>query len=165
MVNLKKFEQVLHYIIHRCGNLQNIGKTEIWKILYFSDFDFYELYEEKLTDEDYFKLSEGHSPFHFEKAISILRAGEKIEVKNGKYNTYNKIKYISLQEPKINLLTTTEIRVIDKTINKLSNMIPSQINAYCFKDIPWEVAKDKEKLDYDIVFYRDALMSVREYPQ
>ncbi len=66
--NIEKFKQVLHYIIHQCGSLENVGKTVLFKILYFTDFDYYELYEEKLTGEPYRKLPLGPAPVHFEEA-------------------------------------------------------------------------------------------------
>ena len=33
--NEKKFEQVLHYIISKKGSLDNVGKTVLYKMLYF----------------------------------------------------------------------------------------------------------------------------------
>ena len=33
--NLEKFKQVLHYIIAKVGSLDNVGKTVLYKILYF----------------------------------------------------------------------------------------------------------------------------------
>ena len=37
----KKLKNVLHYIIHQTMQ-DKVYKTHLWKILYFSDFDFYE---------------------------------------------------------------------------------------------------------------------------
>ena len=67
--NNEKFKQVLHYIIHQCGSLENVGKTVLYKILYFTDFDYYELYEEKLTGESYRKLPLGPAPVHTNNRI------------------------------------------------------------------------------------------------
>jgi uncharacterized phage-associated protein len=165
MVKLAKFEQVLHYIINKCGNLQNVGKTVIWKILYFSDFDFYELYEKHLTGEEYYKLPMGPAPKNFDKAISELKDKRKIKETKIKCGDYLQIKYTSLKEPELSLLDAIEIKEIDKVIRKLSSMNAAQISEYSHKDMPWKSAKDKEQLDYEMVFYRDDLMSVREYPQ
>ena len=39
----------------------------------------------------------------------------------------------------------------------------SQIEALSHKDTPWEIAEPHKNLDYEMVFYRDPSMSVREY--
>ncbi len=67
--NKKVFKQVLHYIIHKCGHLENVGKTVLYKILYFCDFDYYELNEESLTGESYVKFPRGPAPTHFSEII------------------------------------------------------------------------------------------------
>lgn len=48
-VDISKLKAVLHYIIHRCGAYENVGKIVLFKMLYFSDFDFYELTEKSIT--------------------------------------------------------------------------------------------------------------------
>lgn len=62
----EKFKEVLHYLISRCGYRNNVGKTVIFKLLYFSDFDFYELYETSLTGEKYIRKPQGPVPTHFD---------------------------------------------------------------------------------------------------
>ena len=41
----EKFKCLLSYIINRCENKKNVGKTVICKLLYFSDFNYYEKFE------------------------------------------------------------------------------------------------------------------------
>jgi len=40
--NLKKFKEVLLYILNKVGSKSNVGETVIYKLLYFIDFNFYE---------------------------------------------------------------------------------------------------------------------------
>ena len=42
-------------------------------------------------------------------------------------------------------------------------MNASQVSAYSHGDMPWKSAKEQEDLDYEMVFYRDELYTVREY--
>ena len=58
-LNSDKFKQVLHYVIHKTGSIENVGKTVLFKILYFTDFNYYEMFEEKLTGESYRKIPRG----------------------------------------------------------------------------------------------------------
>ncbi len=43
-----KFKEVLLYILGKVGSLPNVGETVIYKLLYFIDFDYFEMYEEQL---------------------------------------------------------------------------------------------------------------------
>jgi len=53
--NLEKFKEVLLYILNKVGSKPNIGETVLYKLLYFTDFDFYEKYEEQLIGATYVK--------------------------------------------------------------------------------------------------------------
>ena len=48
-LQVNKFKNVLLYILERCAGKPNVGETVLYKLLYFSDFNYYELYEEHLT--------------------------------------------------------------------------------------------------------------------
>ena len=51
-----KFKQVLLYILNKCGQKPNVGKTVLNKLLYFADFNYYEKYFESITGVEYVKL-------------------------------------------------------------------------------------------------------------
>ena len=163
--NQKKFEQVLHYIISCVGTRANVGKTVLYKMLYFSDFDYYELFEKSLTGEKYLKLPRGPAPSHFEDVLEILKDEGKVKVFKVPSGNFKRNKFISLSKPDISALNAEEIKLIDSTIDKLSNMNATQISDYSHQDMPWKAAEDKAELDYEQVFYRDDVMSVREYPE
>ncbi len=43
-LQVNKFKNVLLYILERCAGKPNVGETVLYKLLYFSDFNYYELY-------------------------------------------------------------------------------------------------------------------------
>lgn len=163
--NKEKFKQVLHYVINECGSIPNVGKTVLFKILYFSDFDYYELYEKKMTGEFYYKLPHGPAPSHFDETVEELEKEGKIERCDRKYGTYDQQKFFSLQEPDISLLSGREVKIIDKDIKKFSNFNASQISALSHRDMPYRATEENDIIEYELVFYRDSLFSVREYPE
>ena len=61
-LQVNKFKNVLLYILERCAGKPNVGETVLYKLLYFSDFNYYELYEEHLTGAKYRKLPFGPVP-------------------------------------------------------------------------------------------------------
>lgn len=158
--NENKFKEVLHYIIYKCGSLNHIGKTVLYKLLYFTDFDYYELFEKYLTGEDYYSLPHGPAPSHFDSTIRTLKAKGLIREVRIDYHGHTQNKFKSIIKPKLLSLNPDEKAVLDKTIKKLCNMNATQISAYSHMDMPWKAAKLHEKLDYELVFYRSRLMSV-----
>ena len=49
--NPEKFKAMIHYIIGRCEFKDNLGRSVLFKLLYFSDFDNYEIYEQSISGE------------------------------------------------------------------------------------------------------------------
>jgi transcriptional regulator with XRE-family HTH domain len=69
-LQIDKFKNVLLYILERCAGKPNVGETVLYKLLYFADFNYYELYEEQLTGAKYRKLPYGPVP---QKLDSIIK--------------------------------------------------------------------------------------------
>lgn len=161
--DIEKFKAVLHYIISECGHKSNVGKTVLYKLLYFSDFDFYELFEKKMTGESYRKIENGPAPIHFDNAKQELINEGRIEEVKEVYPYYTQFRYKSLKKPDLSLLNKDELRTIKKVINKCSHMNANEISPYSHKDVPYIVAEFKEIIDYGFVFYRYPEFSVREY--
>ena len=159
--NKEKFKQVVHYIVSIVGSLDNVGKTILYKILYFSDFDYYEINGKSITGESYFKLKHGPAPSSFDLCVAELKEEEKIKEIKANYGL-PQIKFISLQNPKLDLLNAEEIKIIDKIIKRLSGMTARQVSGYSHEDIPWKATEENKEIDYDLVFYRDSTYSVAE---
>ena len=64
--NIEKFKQVLLYVLQKVGTKPNFDQTVLCHLLYFIDFDYYELYEAQLMGLKYIKSSLGAVPAGFE---------------------------------------------------------------------------------------------------
>ena len=159
----EKFKQVLHHIICSTACLSNVGKTVLYKLLYFSDFDFYELNESFLTGERYSKIDHGPAPRHFNEMIEELEREGKIQVVTTTYFGRSQTRFISLISPEYSKLNADELKHIDRTLGKYASMNATQIKAISHDDIPYKATNEKRDIDYELVFYRDARTSVREY--
>ena len=67
---------MLLYILERCAGKPNVGETVLYKLLYFSDFNYYELYEEHLTGAKYRKLLYGPVPQKLDTIIGQMMKRE-----------------------------------------------------------------------------------------
>ncbi len=161
--NDAKFKQVLHYIISKTECMENVGKTVLFKLLYFSDFNYYELYETMLTGEIYRRFDHGPAPSHFAHSVEVMEKDGLIEERKVNYYGREQIRYYSLKKPDISLLSAAEIKHIDDTLGRYASMNANQIEALSHRDRPWMASEKNEILDYELVFYRPEDMSVRLY--
>lgn len=161
----EKFKAMIHYIINKCESKDNFGRVVLYKLLYFSDFNNYEKYEEPISGETYIRKSMGPVPSHFHEAITSLINENKISESSEKVIDYPKFKYNCLKKPNVDLLSDKELNTIDDTINKISHLYSDEISKYSHGDLPWRLANDGDELNYEAVFYREPEYSVREYDE
>ncbi len=159
--NLRKFKEVLLYILNKIGSRPNIGETVIYKLLYFIDFDYYEKYEEQLIGATYQKNHYGPTPKEFIKIVAQMEGKDLVKVQ-GKYFKHPQTKYLPLREPELSVLSAKEIHLIDQVIARLADMNASQISEYSHNDVPWLTTDDGDIIEYESVFYRTNPYSVRD---
>lgn len=162
-INKSKFKNVLLYILEKCGAKPNVGETVLYKLLYFADFNFFELYEESFTGAIYRKINFGPAPQGFTEIVNeMIQKGELKRDTNNYYGKPQK-RYLPLVKADLTKLKAHEKEVLDKVIDQLSDFNATEISNYSHEDIPWKVTPDKEIIDYDLVFYRMPAYSVRTY--
>jgi transcriptional regulator with XRE-family HTH domain len=159
--NLKKFKEVLLYILNKIGSRPNIGETVIYKLLYFIDFDYYEKYEEQLIGATYQKNHYGPTPKEFIKIVKMMEGKDLTKIQ-GKYFKHPQTKYLPLRQPDLSILNANEIQLIDNVLNKMSDMNASQISEHSHNDVPWLTTEDGKIIEYESVFYRTSPYSVRD---
>lgn len=162
-MKISKFKNVLLYILEKCAGKPNVGETVLYKLLYFADFNYYELYEGHLSGARYRKLPYGPVPRRFESIVNAMI--EKGELKKIKTEYYDKIqtRYLPLIKADLKQLNAGEKEVIDKVLEQMSDWSASAISTYSHNDIPWKASKEGEEIDYELAFYRETPYSVRNY--
>ena len=162
-LQVNKFINVLLYILERCAGKPNVGETVLYKLLYFSDFNYYELYEEHLTGANYRKLPYGPVPQKLDIIINqMIDKGQLQRVKTA-YHGYPQTRYLPLKKANLTELKASEKEIIDRVIEQMSDWSAAAISNYSHKDMPWLASKEGEEMNYELAFYRDAPYSVRNY--
>lgn len=161
--NVKKFREVLLYVLNKVGAKPNIGETALYKLLYFIDFDFYEKFESQLTGARYIKNHYGPTPVEFQKIVEDMKEKGEIEQVKSSYFQYDQKKYLPHREPDLKNLSAQEIKHIDEVLARLSEKNANELSDYSHSDVPWRVHKQGEIISYESVFYRDQEHSVRNY--
>ncbi|MFH1159678.1 MAG: type II toxin-antitoxin system antitoxin SocA domain-containing protein [bacterium] len=162
-LQVNKFKNVLLYILGRCAGKPNVGETVLYKLLYFSDFNYYELYEEHLTGAKYRKLSYGPVPQNFNTIINqMIEEGQLQRIKTAYFDKLQ-TRYIPLIKPDLTVINGAEKEVIDLVIEQMSDWSAAAISTYSHKDMPWLASKEGEEINYELALYRELPFSVRNY--
>jgi len=162
-LEVNKFMNVFLYMLERCAGKPNIGETVLYKLLYFSDFNYYEIYEEHLTGATYRKLQYGPVPQKFDAIIQQMIEKKQIQRVKTTYHGLPQTRYLPLEKADLTLLRASEKEVIDRVIEHMSDWSASAISTYSHNDMPWLASKVGEEISYELVFYREPPFSVRNY--
>jgi len=165
ILNIEKLKNVLLYILERCAGKPNVGETVLNKLLYFSDFNYYELYEELLTGANYRKLPFGPVPQKLDIVINGMIEDKLLKRVKTEFHGHPQIRYLPLEKADLTKLKASEKDVIDKVIDQMSDWSAAAISNYSHKDLPWEVTDEGQDIAYELAFYREQPYSVRNYSE
>ena len=121
VLDFLKFKNVLLYILERCAGKPNVGDTTLYKLLYFCDFNYYELYEEHLTGATYRKLPYGPVPEEFETIIGQMTGDKQVQRIKTEYYNKIQIRYIPLVKADLTGFKAIEKEVIDKVVDQMGD--------------------------------------------
>ena len=162
-MSVSKFKNILLYILEKCAGKPNVGETVLYKLLYFSDFNYYEMYEEHLSGACYRKLPYGPVPKRFDSIVNSMI--ERKDLMKVKTEYYGKIqtRYLPLKKADLTQLKASEKEVLDAVIEQMSDWSAATISNYSHNDMPWKASKDGEEMSYELAFYRRPPYAVRTY--
>jgi len=162
-LQVQKFKNVLLYLLERCAGKPNVGETVLYKLLYFVDFNYYEVYEEHLTGAQYRKLPFGPVPQKLDAIIKKMIEDGQLQRVKAEYHGFPQTRYLPLVKSDLTQLKASEKETIDRVIEQMSDWSASSISNYSHKDMPWVASKEGEFIDYELAFYREPPFSVRNY--
>ena len=150
-----RYITILLYLIMRCMNKPNFGKTLLNYLLYYTDFNYYEIYGRSITNETYIK-DKNHliKSTHFNQTIKELTHHNIIQTKQKLYykrpiNKYYLTKFSNLE------ISYLEYHIIEDIIKKFQNQNATTIAKHTQKDIPYQIANVGDKIEYINTMYRD----------
>ncbi|WP_410320049.1 type II toxin-antitoxin system antitoxin SocA domain-containing protein [Methanobrevibacter sp.] len=150
--------KLIIYILSKCYNKPNLGKTVLCNILYFIDFNYYELYGTLLTKETYIKSKKGIKPKHFLEVTQDLISKKQLFLRKEPYYNRTIHRYYLTIIPQAKF-DKKEQELIDSCINRFSNHNATSIGKYTRKDPPFNIATLGEKIDCRYVFSRNSIYS------
>lgn len=151
----KKFKNLILYILTKCWQKPNIWKTVLNKLLYFSDFNYYENKWENISNQDYIKLPRWPVPKDIDDVLTQMEDDKQIEKLETEFKWYKQIRFIPNIRYDLSVFNWLEIEIIDNVIEKLSNMNAKQVSDYSHNDMPYISTKNIwDKIPYQLAHMR-----------
>lgn len=159
-----KFKRILLYILNKVANKVNVWKTVLYKLLYFSEFNYYEVKWETLLWVDFMKWPRWPVPVWIDNIFAQMSEDNQIELKTVIYKWYEQHKVIPLiDEVDLSDLSYNDVKIIDDVIEKLSSMKAVEISEYSHEDMPYKATKNIwDTINKWLVFYRTVKYSVTQ---
>ena len=127
-LQVTKLKNVLLCILERCAGKPNVGETVLFKLLYFSDFNSYELYEEHLTGANYRKLPFGPVPQKLDTIIGQMIEQGQLQRFKTEHCGYPQTRYLPLVKSDLTELRASEKDVVDQVIEQMSDWSATAIS-------------------------------------
>jgi transcriptional regulator with XRE-family HTH domain len=160
-----KLDTVILYLTEKCGAKPRMEISLLLNLLYFCDFNHFELHEEQLTGLLYTKQPHGPSPENISPILKEMETGEKLHKIKSSYKGIPHYKYLPGVDANLMKLSAAEKEVIDRVIGQFSGWPSKALSHYAQDDMPFRATKSGEPIDYDLVFYRRPPYSVRVYDE
>ena len=154
-LQVDKCKNVLLYILERCAGKPNVNETVLNKLLYFCDFNCYELYEEHLTGARYKKLPYGPIPQNIDQILRQMVDDGLLQQVHTEYHGIRQTRYLPLERADLTQFSAAEKTVIDDVIAQMADWNVNKISDYLYKDMPWIATKDGADIGYNLAFYRE----------
>lgn len=162
-LDISKLKNILLYVLEHCAGKPNVDESMLHKVMYFCDFNFYEMYEEQLTGSEFIKMPFGPVSSEITSMLNTLISSEQIlQIKN-EYKGKIVLRFIPLTRTDLSSLRANEVEVVSRVIDQLCSYSNESLFRYIQKDMPWQATNDGDSIDYELVFYREAPYSVRIY--
>jgi len=161
----KKLRDVILYILKKCGGKPNVGETVLYKLLYFIDFDNFEINGTPVTGMNYVRRQFGPVPLasEYNPVIKNMIENDELKIFSQQYFNMPQKRYVALKDYEIGSLSPEETEVIDKVIGNLSDKSARQIEDYVHSDVPCQSAEDKQIISYNLVFERSVPYAHNDY--
>ena len=159
--NTAKFKELLLYILHKVGMKPNVGKTVVYKLLYFCDFNMYEKYGRSITGMTYIKLPKWPAPYKFDEIIDQMKKKNEILTIDATYGDYIQQRLVPNKTFQ-SIFSLEEKTIIDDVLRNLSDANAVEISEYSHGDAPWMQTKDMGIIAYTLAKKRTWDYSLRE---
>ncbi len=156
MVNKDKYKTVILYFANKIRN-ETLGKTKLMKLLYYLDFDFFELHGKSVTNDSYVRMPLGPVPENAEAILNEMIKEGSVKVQKCKMpqGLNDKELIIPCKAKTLEHLTKEEIEMIEEIADKWEKFSGRDMKNASHGEAPWIATKPGCIIDYNLAYYRN----------
>jgi uncharacterized phage-associated protein len=148
-----KMRHVILFFLERINNV-HLGRTKLMKLLYYVDFDHYEMHGKSVTGATYRKLPHGPVPQQAKKLIQDMVSKKLVQEVKVKRAEYAQHRLITKAKFDPSLFSGEEIQTLERVAREWEECTGTQIEAASHAEAPWAGTKPGKVIDYDLAHYR-----------
>jgi hypothetical protein len=150
----EKLKALVHYICRTCGSPDKLGKTKLHKIVWLAESYCYSNQGQQVTGETFIREQYGPFAVHVNSVVEELVKAGDLYVREVPYFGKIKTEYTASGEPRRDLFTERQLRVIDETIRNICHDHTASSISEKSHDHVWEIAALKEPLPIGVFLLR-----------
>lgn len=147
--DLRKYKDIILYLLNKVGAQPNIGLTTIYKLLFYIDLNWNKKHNKTLTGSTYIKNYFGPTPVEFIKAISEMKKSTEVLEIDSKYYQREQKRFLPLRPIRTLHLKKNERAHIDKTVNSLASYNASELTKRSHAESFWSLYKYGEVINFN----------------
>jgi uncharacterized phage-associated protein len=158
-------EKYINAILFFTENVKNLGRTKLYKLLYFLDFDHYEKYGKPVTGESYQNKDLGPVPVHAEEVINKMKEDGLIDIVPEQVIDFVRHKFVVKAHYNPKVFSPTEIEMLCEVAEKWAHHTANEIVSASHGEAPWIATAREEIIPYPYAYYRNKFAEVEESAQ
>lgn len=134
-------------------DVDTLGQTKLWKLLYFIDAAALRETGETITKSEYIKYPHGPVPSRGEKILKRLRKEEKIRTVSESCGGYQLERIDSGAKPDLSVFTPDELKTIRHVLKVYGKQTAAALSGLSHKEPSWIAARRMDKLSPSLMAY------------
>lgn len=159
MFNKAKFENLILYLIRNFPDQTLKGLMKLAKLLYFADFDYFEVYETSISGATYRAIKMGPYPDELDGALREMESKHILKISKediGRDNDVTVFKLGDRADAATNtaLFSEAEKRVLDSVCRRYKELSGTDLGTVTHNEAPYNSVNLGEVIPYEMSFYR-----------
>ncbi len=145
----KRQEEAILFFAQQISNTY-LGKTKLMKLLYYTDYEWFQKQGASITGDAYVAMPYGPVPKHAQQTLERLKKAGAIRIEKTKVGNYDQDRCTGLKEPDVSLFTSEEVAHLNSIARRFEFWTAKQMSDLTHEDWPWL----STPLGHEITLYR-----------
>jgi hypothetical protein len=149
--NFKKLRELILHIALSSEADPDFGKTKLYKILFYSDFNAFARFRQPITGAVYKRFPYGPLPPAAMELLNEMESDHSLAIARREHFGMIQERPVALLEPDLSEFSGTEIDIVARMIKFLWGKNASDVSDLSHHFVGWRIAKEYEVIPYETV--------------